>query len=76
MKPQSVSQGILKLLGTGIHHTAYSLEVLLLSRYGIRATGSSVTAKIRWLRDTKKKNIVCTMKMINGKKVYRYRLIK
>lgn len=75
MKPKSISQGLLKLLNSGVGYTAYGLETLLLSRYGIRATGSSVTAKIRWLRDTKKKNIVCTMKVINGKKVYRYRLI-
>ena len=75
MRPSSISQGLLEILKGGGSHTALELERSLRIRYDIYATGSSVTAKIRWLRDTKRKKIVCIRSMVKGKQTYEYRLL-
>lgn len=76
MMPSSVSQGLMKIFNCGGAYTALDLEKSLRIRYDIYATGSTVTAKVRWLRDTKRKNIVCTRTSVMGKTLYEYRLIK
>lgn len=74
MKPRSVSEGLLKIFKCGGSHTALDLERSLRIRFDIYATGSSVTAKIRWLRDDKGYDIPCSLTMVMGKRVYEYRL--